>query len=73
MGPKFCADAIQAANAKIDEAAAEVDTVEVLVGDDEFFVGSCCSFGCTRESFMDFFWNDERLDKLDKFRDFFEI
>lgn len=73
MGPKFCADAIQAANAKIDEAAAEVDTVEVLVGDDEFFVGSCCSFGCTRENFMDFFWNDERLDKLDNFRDFFEI
>lgn len=73
MGPKFCADAIQAANAKIDEAAAEVDTVEVLVGDDEFFVGSCCSFGCTRENFMDFFWNDERLDKLHNFRDFFEI
>ena len=28
VGPKFCPDAIQAANAKIDEAAAEVDTVE---------------------------------------------
>jgi len=28
VGPKFCPDAIHAANAKIDEAAAEVDTVE---------------------------------------------
>ena len=65
MGPKFCADAIEAANAKIDEAAAQVDTAEVPLRMMMMMMMMMISFffiRFIRESFMYFFCSDQRLD-----------